>query len=243
MSKAVVVLSGGMDSVTLLHRIRKEGFEPLPITFFYGQKHATREIGFARYWADKFGVRHEVVDLGSLTQLLQSSALVDIGQEVPEGHYAAENMKATVVPNRNMIMLSIATAYAVDQKAEMVATGVHGGDHDIYPDCRPNFVNAAEKAAQLGNEGFANDPFYFYAPYIMQRKEDIALDGEALGVDWTVTWSCYKGGELHCGKCGTCVERKEAFELAKVKDPTDYEDRRVDIPGLGVSVKKGLLDG
>lgn len=219
--KAIVVLSGGMDSVTLLHRVAKEGYYPLPISFNYGQKHK-KELHFAETWANAFAVPWKLVDLSSINVLLQSSALVG-KDEVPEGHYAAENMKATVVPNRNMIMLSIAAAYAVDQKAELVATGVHAGDHDIYPDCRPDFINACNTTIIEGNEGFINESFHLYAPYIYQRKEDIARDGQSLGVDWKRTWSCYKGGVLHCGKCGTCVERKEAFEKANITDPTEYE--------------------
>jgi 7-cyano-7-deazaguanine synthase len=220
--KAIVVLSGGMDSVTVLHRVIDEGYDVSAISFDYGQKHK-KELQFAQYWVQLNSINWRLVDLTSVTALLTSSALVNTEQDVPEGHYAAENMKATVVPNRNMIMLSIATAWAVDKKAELVAFGVHAGDHDIYPDCRPQFVNDIETAICSGNEGFIDPSFQVYAPYLMQRKESIVLDGATLGVDWTKTWSCYKGGELHCGKCGTCVERKEAFSKAEVKDPTEYE--------------------
>jgi 7-cyano-7-deazaguanine synthase len=236
----VVVLSGGMDSVTVLHRVIDEGYDANVISFNYGQKHS-KELQFAQYWAQKYSLNWRLVDLTSVTSMLQSSALVNTEQEVPEGHYAADNMKATVVPNRNMIMISIASAWAVDQKAELVAFGVHSGDHDVYPDCRPGFVNDLEMAIHSGNDSFINDSFQLYTPYIMRRKEDIALDGDRLGVDWTKTWSCYKGGELHCGKCGTCVERKEAFKLADLEDPTEYETERTGIPGLDVPVKKGLL--
>jgi 7-cyano-7-deazaguanine synthase len=219
--KGVVVLSGGMDSVTTLHRVMDEGYEPLPISFDYGQKHK-KELTFAGQWAKELDLQWRLVDLSGISALLRSSALVG-NQEVPEGHYAADNMKATVVPNRNMIMVSIAAAWAVDQKAELVAFGVHAGDHDVYPDCRPQFVTDLEMAICSGNDGFIDNSFQLYTPYIMQRKEDIVVDGTRLGVDWTKTWSCYKGGDLHCGKCGTCVERKEAFQLAGNIDPTDYE--------------------
>lgn len=219
---AIVVLSGGMDSVTLFHRLEVDGYEPLPISFNYGQKHK-KELGFAEYWANRFGVPFQLVDLSSINGLLQSSALANPNADIPEGHYAAENMKATVVPNRNMIMLSIAAAYAVDQNAEIVATGVHSGDHDIYPDCRPEFINACNTTIIEANEGFINESFHLYTPYIYSRKEDIAAEGHKFGVDWNKTWSCYKGGRLHCGKCGTCVERKEAFEKANITDPTQYE--------------------
>lgn len=228
--KAIVVLSGGMDSVTVLHRVMAENYDVEAISFDYGQKHK-KELEYAQYWVQRLSMNWRRIDLSSLTQLLTSSALVG-KKEVPEGHYADENMKQTVVPNRNMIMLSIAAAWAVDQKADLVAFGVHAGDHDIYPDCRPGFVQAAEDAILIANEGFIGGHFQLYAPYLHQRKEDIVLDGAQLGVDWTKTWSCYKGGDKHCGKCGTCVERKEAFELAKVKDPTEYEGQG--IKGLAV---------
>ena len=217
----VVVLSGGMDSVTVLHRVMAERYDANVISFNYGQKHK-KELQFAQYWAQKYSLNWRLVDLSSITNLLTSSALVG-KDEVPEGHYAAENMKATVVPNRNMIMVAIASAWAIDQGSELVAFGVHAGDHAIYPDCRPNFVNDLEMAICSGNEGFINLSFQLYTPYLNQLKQDIVIDGNKLGVDWTKTWSCYKGGELHCGKCGTCIERKEAFELANVVDPTVYD--------------------
>jgi 7-cyano-7-deazaguanine synthase len=144
---------------------------------------------------------------------------------VPDGHYAEDTMKATVVPNRNMMMLSIAGAVAIAEEAEFVATGTHAGDHFIYPDCRPEFIAAASAALLVGNTGFSSPGFRgIVAPFIHSTKADICATGDVLGVPWDATWSCYKGGAIHCGRCGTCVERAEAFDLAGVDDPTEYED-------------------
>jgi 7-cyano-7-deazaguanine synthase len=163
---------------------------------------------------------------------------------VPDGHYAAETMKATVVPNRNMIMLSIAAGYAVSLKANFVAVGVHAGDHAVYPDCRPQFIQQMEVALRTANEGFGAFPIPVggtmrqpdnwmgratYAPFIFKGKHDIVTVGARLEVPYELTWSCYKGGDVHCGRCGTCVERKEAFRLARVKDPTQYEDASFEV--------------
>lgn len=214
-----------MDSVTLAHYMRdlykecKWHF----VSFDYGQRHI-KELESAVYWADEFGVAYDVINLQMLTKHLATSGsvLVDLEKEVPEGHYAEESMRATVVPNRNSIMLSIATGLAVAEGAEIVCAGMHAGDHFIYPDCRPEFLASFDATMKLANAGFWNGRVI--APFAEITKADIVNVGSQLGVDYSKTWSCYKGGVLHCGKCGTCVERKEAFELAEVKDPTKYEE-------------------
>lgn len=233
--KAVVVLSGGLDSTTLLYKMMHEGWWITScVSFNYGQRHK-KELEFAEETAERFGLPHHIIDLWSsgLTGALapSGSSLVS-DTEVPDGHYAEETMKATVVPNRNMIMLSIAGAIAVAEGANVVATGVHSGDHFIYPDCRTGFVGAAALALYLGNEGFGNlwrAPIY--APFIYMSKADIATVALEIGMDLSNTWSCYKGGEIHCGRCGTCVERLEAIDEAARRlglltsfDTTPYED-------------------
>jgi 7-cyano-7-deazaguanine synthase len=232
MSKHVVVLSGGMDSVTALYRSANLGHEVIPVSFNYGQKHK-KELYYAEYHAARLhaeglGTSLKVINLSSLTPHIATSALTS-DLPVPEGHYAAENMKQTVVPNRNMIMLSIASGIAVAEKAEAVVTGIHAGDHAIYPDCRPEFRHSLEETVHLGNEGFVVPSFKVVAPFVNIGKHDIVRIGDALRVPYNMTWSCYKGGDLHCGKCGTCVERIEAFQLAGVEDPTIYEDAPVDV--------------
>jgi 7-cyano-7-deazaguanine synthase len=225
MPRGVVLVSGGMDSVTLIHDLRDmyPDFSWHFLSFDYGQRHV-KELNVAEYWAERFDADFNTVDLRGITKLLagSGSVLVDHSIDIPEGHYAEESMKATVVPNRNAIMLSIATGVAVAQSAEIVAAGMHAGDHFIYPDCRPPFVDAFDEAMSHANEGFW-DNGRVIAPFIAVSKADIVKIGTDLGVDYAMTWSCYKGGDYHCGKCGTCVERKEAFELAGVPDPTQYE--------------------
>lgn len=225
--KGVAIVSGGMDSVTLAYFLKKRLHPDVDlhlISFDYGQRHV-KELQTAIKCAEALGAQHDVVNLQMLTKFLEvsGSVLVDLKAEVPEGHYAEESMKSTVVPNRNSIMLSIATGIAVAEGAEFVAYGVHGGDHFIYPDCRPEFFEAMCEAQVLGNVGFTVPMFRLMAPFINQTKADIVHIGESVGVPWVDTWSCYKGGRIHCGKCGTCVERREAFSLAGVVDPTLYE--------------------
>lgn len=222
MPTAVAIVSGGMDSVTLAYHLAEQNYDLLLLSMNYGQRHH-KEIESARAAADALGAKHSVVDLTSITGLIASSSLTgDI--DVPDGHYAEQTMKATVVPNRNMMMLSIAAGVAVSIGAEFVATGVHGGDHFIYPDCRPEFIAATNAAALIGNVGFGEGFRGIVAPFVHHDKAWIAAEGDRLGVPWTNTWSCYKGGDIHCGRCGTCVERAEAFYLAGVDDPTDYAD-------------------
>ncbi len=217
--KAVVLLSGGMDSVTAFYWAL-EKFEVLAaLSFDYGSKHNEREIPFAAHHCKKENVKHTVVSLPFVNELFQSD-LLKSGGEIPEGHYEAENMKQTVVPFRNGIMLSIAAGYAESIEAKRLVIAAHAGDHAIYPDCRESFMSSMSSAIEEGTYlGVA-----ITRPFISDRKENIVVVGEKLGVDYSMTWSCYKGKEKHCGKCGTCMERKEAFQLAKAKDPTLYEN-------------------
>lgn len=216
---AVAIFSGGLDSTTMVYEAQKSGIEITQLlSFNYGQRHK-KELEFAQLTAEKLHLPWTCIDLWSsgLTELLSISGSSLVSKEpVPEGHYAADNMKATVVPNRNMIMLAIAGGVAVAQDANYIMTGVHAGDHFIYPDCRPEFIGDLSYALRSGNEGFGslNDNMPIYAPYLYVSKADIARRAIELGVPLHETWSCYQGGLNHCGKCGTCVERLEAIDTA-----------------------------
>ncbi len=200
------------------------------ISFDYGQRH-DRELAFAVRAAHHLDARHHLVDLSALASVLTGSALTDMTIDVPDGHYRDESMRATVVPNRNAIFLSVATGLAVAIGADTVAIAVHAGDHPIYPDCRPAFITAFEQQARLANEGFSHPDLRIEAPFLASTKVDIVRLGAELGVDLAATWSCYRGGDRHCGTCGTCVERREAFRDAGVIDPTSYA--RADQEGRG----------
>ena len=216
MKDSVLILSGGVDSTTLLYD--EQARIALAISFDYGSKHNAREIPFARMHCERLGIKHITIPLDFMTQYFVSS-LLEGGEEIPEGHYADENMKSTVVPFRNGIMLSIAVGIAESNGLKYVMMANHGGDHTIYPDCRPEFVDAFDQAAAAGT--FVN--VHLRSPYTNITKGDIARRGKALGIDYSETWSCYKGGEHHCGKCGTCVERREAFADAGIEDTTVYD--------------------
>ena len=218
--KTLVICSGGMDSVSLAHRVATEHELQGLVSFDYGQRHS-KELDFAAACAGRLGVAHHIIDIKGVGAALTGSALTD-DIEVPDGHYAEETMKVTVVPNRNAIMLAIAFGMAAAQKADAVATAVHGGDHFIYPDCRPGFIDAFQAMQNHALDGYAQ--VTIYTPYVNGSKADIAVDGARYGAPFAETWSCYKGGDLHCGRCGTCVERREAFHLAGVNDPTEYAD-------------------
>jgi 7-cyano-7-deazaguanine synthase len=215
--KVVVLCSGGMDSVTALYWARREHAVAAAVSFDYGSKHNPKEIPFAAEHAAQLGVRHEVVSLRFMDRLFVSD-LLNSGGEIPDGHYAAENMKQTVVPFRNAIMLSVATGFAESIGAEGLVIAAHGGDHAIYPDCREDFMRAMGDAMRLGTYAQVK----LLRPFIAMDKGGIAAEGARLGVDFGRTWSCYKGGAQHCGKCGTCVERREAFLAAGLHDPTVY---------------------
>ena len=216
--QVIVLLSGGMDSVTALYKALEEHVVVGAISFDYGSKHNHREIPYAKWHCAQTGVPHQTVDATFMGKLFQSSLLKG-GEEIPEGHYADEVMKKTVVPFRNGIMLSIACGYAESIGASGVVIAAHSGDHAIYPDCRTEFMTAMGQAMQLGTYADVE----LLAPFVHIDKTAIARIGTGLRVDYSQTWSCYKGGKLHCGKCGTCYERKEAFALAGLTDPTEYE--------------------
>lgn len=229
--KAVVVASGGMDSATLTWHYAAQGYDLILVGFDYGQRHR-KELESLHKIAAHHNAEARIVTL-PIRDLLHGSALTSDDVDVPDGHYAQDTMKATVVPNRNAIMLSIATGVAVAEGAQIVATGVHAGDHFIYPDCRPAFFIPFADAMNHANEGFVVDGFRVEAPFINMSKAEIAALGDSLGVDYGITWSCYKGGDIHCGRCGTCVERIEAFLDAGVEDPTEYADREFALAELG----------
>lgn len=205
-----------MDSITLLYDHKDE--IALGISFDYGSNHNAREIPFAKMHCERLGIKHITINLDFM-HLYFKSSLLDGAEAIPEGHYADDNMKSTVVPFRNGIMLSIAIGIAESNNLDQVFIANHGGDHTIYPDCRPEFINAIDAAATAGTYNNVK----VVAPYTKITKSDIARIGKKLGIDYTETWSCYKGGEVHCGKCGTCVERKEALAEAGIEDKTIYE--------------------
>ncbi|AJT62427.1 7-cyano-7-deazaguanine synthase [Streptomyces lydicus] len=218
---AVLIASGGLDSSVAAYHFAALGSKVSMLSFNYGQRHL-RELVSAAEIAGLLDVAHDVVDLSSLGRLLGGSALTDRTMAVPHGHYRDDTMKVTVVPNRNAIMLEIAVGVAVAAGADAVAFGAHAGDHTIYPDCRPTFFDAISDSIRAGNEGFLADGFQLQAPFLHQSKADIVGRGAELGVPLELTWSCYEGGERQCGACGTCVERREAFNRAGVTDPTEY---------------------
>lgn len=220
--RTLAVVSGGMDSTTLAYLAHEDG----PVTvlsFDYGQRHAV-ELGYAAQTADLLDARHIVVPMPWLAEMIAgTSALVTPDVAVPEGHYAEETMRSTVVPNRNAVMLNIAAAVAIAHGCTRIGTGVHAGDHAVYPDCRPEFIDALNASLAAGNEGFLPDSWVgVWAPFVDIPKDAIATIGETLDVPWADTWSCYNGGDVHCGACSTCFERREAFQLAGVDDPTEY---------------------
>jgi len=216
MKNSAIIVSGGMDSITLLYDHKDE--IALGISFDYGSNHNAREIPFAEMHCERLGIKHITINLDFMHQYFKSS-LLDGAEAIPEGHYADDNMKSTVVPFRNGIMLAIAIGIAESNNLDQVFIANHGGDHTIYPDCRPEFINAMDAAATAGTYNNVK----VIAPYTKITKSDIARIGKRLGIDYAETWSCYKGGEVHCGKCGTCVERKEALAEAGIEDKTIYE--------------------
>lgn len=212
---SLIIVSGGMDSITLLYDCKDS--IALAVSFDYGSNHNAREIPFARLHCQRLGIRHVVIPLEFMHTYFKSS-LLEGADAIPEGHYADDNMKSTVVPFRNGIMLAIAVGMAESNGLKRVLIANHGGDHAIYPDCRPDFIAAIDSAAKAGT--YVN--VSVVAPYTNISKTDIAKRGKALGIDYAETWSCYKGGDTHCGKCGTCVERKEALHNAGIDDNTVY---------------------
>lgn len=216
MKNSVIIVSGGMDSITLLYEHKEE--IAIGISFDYGSNHNAREIPFAKEHCEHLGIRHIIIDLGFMHKYFKSS-LLEGADAIPDGHYASDNMKSTVVPFRNGIMLSIAIGIAESNNLSQVFIANHGGDHTIYPDCRPEFINAINMAANAGTFNGVR----VVAPYTNITKGEIALKGKRLGIDYSKTWSCYKGNNIHCGTCGTCLERKEALAEAGIEDKTIYE--------------------
>ena len=219
--QTIVICSGGLDSVTLAHQVAVWHSLAGLVSFDYGQRHS-KELDFAARAAARLGVPHSIIDISNIGAQLSGSALTD-DIAVPDGHYAEESMKITVVPNRNAIMLTIAYGIAAARNADAVAAAFHGGDHFIYPDCRPEFV---EKFSDMQHAALADmHDITLLTPFLNLTKADIVVAGAELKVPFVETWSCYKGGAVHCGCCGTCVERREAFDISSVEDPTIYEDQ------------------
>lgn len=227
MKKAVVLVSGGIDSSIVL-RVMAARWLVFPLVVVYGQRHA-REEQAAQAVVDwlretpEFGDRCEPlrrVDISSVYRagLARGGSQTDPAVAVPEGHYEDPSMAATVVPNRNMVLLAVATAVAAANECDVVAYGAHAGDRAVYADCRPVFVTAMREAIRYGNPGVTLE-----APLLGMKKADVVWYGSQLGVPFALTWTCYQGGAIHCGRCGACVERREAFALAGVHDPTGYE--------------------
>lgn len=231
--KTVLIYSGGLDSSVLLFDLVKGGHEVHALSVDYGQRHL-RELDSAHIIASSLGIEHRVLDLSSLGGILMGSALTDRQVHVPEGHYEEASMRATVVPNRNMVLLSLAGAWAIAINAESVSYAAHAGDHAIYPDCRPEFGDAIDQVLSLADW----NPLYLHRPFVELTKADIVRRGAELGVPFVDTWSCYQGGELHCGRCSTCVERREAFYLSGVVDPTTYAP---DAPSLESLIEQDWL--
>lgn len=217
MTRSLVLLSGGMDSTAALAYERTFGRGQVALSVNYGQRHV-REIEAARKVAYLYNTHHEVLDLTGWGKLLRGSALTDLSVAVPHGHYAAPSMVATIVPNRNATMLMAAAGVALAMDCESVVIAVHAGDHHVYPDCRPGFINASNIALNLATEG----KVLISAPFVSKTKTEICSLGHDLAAPLHLSWSCYEGGDVHCGQCGTCVERIEAFRDAGVKDQTQY---------------------
>lgn len=220
--KVLPVVSGGMDSVTMLHDLVHQGYEiDEVISYNYGQRHV-KELDYVAWNVEHLGLKHKIIDISFMAQLLDQSALTG-DTEVPEGHYEQENMSLTVVPNRNMILASIAIGRAVNNSAEAIALGVHSGDHAIYPDCRPEFISALRTASLIANY----QPIDVLAPYLYLDKGKIIARGLTIGVDYSHTWTCYKGLDKACGVCGSCQERLEGFAQNGIADPLDYDSREL----------------
>lgn len=229
--RSVLVYSGGLDSTVLLAHLLASGREVHAFTVNYGQRHA-REIESAMAVCTHYGVPHQVADLRALGPVFGVNSLTNSAVSVAEGHYTEESMKTTVVPNRNMILLAVAAARAIALKADTLAYAAHGGDHAIYPDCRPEFADAMDHAIGLADWHKVR----LERPMVTWTKADIVRRGAELKAPMHLTWSCYKGGDKHCGRCGTCIERREAFHLAGIPDPTVYAD---DAPSVESLVKCG----
>jgi 7-cyano-7-deazaguanine synthase len=216
--RTVVIFSGGLDSATLLYELKATGHEVGALAINYGQRHS-RELICAQRICQEIGIDLTTLDLAGLAQVFGRNSLSDTSVAVPEGKYEEDSMQQTTVPNRNMILLSVATGWAISNGYGAVAFGAHSGEYTPYPDCRPEFAAAMDNAAQLCDW----QPIRILAPFVSWTKADIVRRGAELGVPFQSTWSCYVGGEKHCGRCGTCLDRKSAFEKSGIDDPTAYE--------------------
>ncbi len=215
--KAVVIYSGGMDSFTVLHLAIQQGYDVHALSFNYGQRHS-KELDVAAAVCGEANIPHKVVDITAINQLLQGSSLTSMDIDIPTGDYADDNMKSTVVPNRNMILLSLAIGYAVSLEAGKVFYGAHSGDHDIYPDCRPEFVDAMNAVSALANY----EAIEIVSPFLHESKLTILQTGLDMGLDYAQSWTCYQGLAKACGKCGSCLERRGAFTAMGLQDPLPY---------------------
>lgn len=216
MKDSIIIVSGGMDSITMLYEFQDR--IALGVSFDYGSNHNAKEVPLAKMHCERLGISHITIPLDFMPRYFRSS-LLEGSDAIPEGNYDEQNMQSTVVPFRNGIMLSIAAGIAESHDLKYIMMANHSGDHSIYPDCRPEFVEAMSAATQAGTY----PGIRILAPYTDISKADIARHGKALGIDYGETWSCYKGGEKHCGKCGTCRERREALAEAGIADNTEYE--------------------
>lgn len=216
MKDSIIILSGGLDSTTMLYDYADS--IALALSFDYGSNHNKKELAFAAYHCNQLGIEHIIIPLEFIHQYFHSS-LLSGAEAIPEGQYDDESMRSTVVPFRNGIMLAIAAGMAEDRRLARILMANHSGDHAIYPDCRPEFVQALAAAVQAGTYNGVE----LFTPYTHWTKTDIALRGKELGIDYSKTWSCYKGGEKHCGKCGTCTERRQALQEAGIVDTTEYD--------------------
>ena len=216
MTKIIVVYSGGLDSFTLLNEAIRSGKDISALSFDYGQKHS-KELHFVEKFCTQESIDSKIVDISSIKELFQGSSLTD-DIDIPKGHYEDDSMKSTVVPNRNMILISLALGYAVTKEAEEVWFGAHAGDHAIYPDCRPEFVEKMDSVARIANYS----PIAIKAPYITMSKTEILAIGLNMQLDYGLTWTCYEGKDLACGSCGACHERLESFAANNVIDPIKY---------------------
>ena len=216
MTKIIVVYSGGLDSFTLLNEAIRSGKDISALSFDYGQKHR-KELHFVEKFCTQESIDSKIVDISSIKELFQGSSLTD-DIDIPKGHYEDDSMKSTVVPNRNMILISLALGYAVTKEAEEVWFGAHAGDHAIYPDCRPEFVEKMDSVARIANYS----PIAIKAPYITMSKTEILAIGLNMQLDYGLTWTCYEGKDLACGSCGACHERLESFAANNVIDPIKY---------------------
>lgn len=221
--KAVVVLSGGIDSSTLAYHLKKQNYDLICVSFNYGQKHI-KELDSAKFIAAELNATHQIIDLSFMQNFLQTSSLINSDIENPKEEYKRDNMLITVVPNRNTMMLSIAWTIACVNNAHVVAFGPHKGDNYVYADCRPDYFMAMNLSLRLGTIDSRHEELELIAPFINMTKLEIVKLGYTLNVPFAKTWSCYDGKEVHCGKCGTCLQRKDAFIIADISDPTIYKE-------------------